>query len=190
MAMLQLAVQQGGRRLDAFDTVLPDVYSARRLPRRWPGSPGTTRTSRRDGSTRPFREFNKGRPDVVFMVYDPTYGRIYKPGDGERFADWDPAESRQVATVADLRASEQTGTFYQPDVPEAGGARASVELGDGIARIILGAKADASSLIHEFAPRRPRSCCAGSAPARAPTRAWPATGPPSATGWAPRTARR
>jgi hypothetical protein len=70
-AMLQLAVDQGGQRLDAFDTVLPELYADNGFkvvarvkwndeysPEGW------------DKAT--FAKYNNGEPDVVFMVYDPT----------------------------------------------------------------------------------------------------------------------
>ena len=70
-AMLQLAVDQGGQRLDAFDTVLPELYADNGFkvvarvkwndeysPEGW------------DKAT--FAKYNNGEPDVVFMVYDPA----------------------------------------------------------------------------------------------------------------------
>jgi predicted ABC-type ATPase len=78
---LTLAVQQGGTRLDAFDTQLPKLYSdsdfvaVARLP--W------------DESEKPggwdkalYAEFNNGEPDVVFMRYDPENAKLYAKGDG------------------------------------------------------------------------------------------------------------
>jgi hypothetical protein len=67
---LQLAVQEGGRKLDAFDTILPPMYydngfkvtgrsrwNEEYIPDNW------------DKQT--FQKFNNGEPDVVYMAYDP-----------------------------------------------------------------------------------------------------------------------
>jgi hypothetical protein len=85
-SILPLAVAQGGERLDCFDTELPRIYSMadfkavarlafdpKQQPKGW------------DNTT--FAQFNGGHPDVVFMVYDPRYGRLYKAGDGEFVRD-------------------------------------------------------------------------------------------------------
>lgn len=68
--LLDLAVRNGGRRVDIFDTYLPKLYAregfrvvARMLwdeqyaPKGWDYSA--------------MKQFNNGRPDVVFMIYDP-----------------------------------------------------------------------------------------------------------------------
>ena len=71
-AMLDAAVQAGGRKLDAFDTYLPRIYETvgfrpvaklkwndEYAPEGW------------DKET--FKAYNNGEPDVVFFVYDPDY---------------------------------------------------------------------------------------------------------------------
>lgn len=71
-AMLSLAVEQGGSKLDAFDTVLPDLYAVN-------GFKEVGRDSWNDDykpsdwSYETFSKFNNGRPDVVYMEYDPEY---------------------------------------------------------------------------------------------------------------------
>ncbi|WP_254072952.1 hypothetical protein [Rhodococcus rhodochrous] len=88
-SMLSQATALGGRRLDCFDTVLPDLYAdagfvpVARLkwnddyaPEGW------------DYDT--FRAYNNGRPDVVFMAYDPDcVGGEYVPGAGAYVDDYD-----------------------------------------------------------------------------------------------------
>ena len=70
--MLQAAVQAGGKKLDAFDTYLPDIYESvgfrpvARLP--WNDEfspPGWDKNA--------FLEYNNGEPDVVFFVHDSEY---------------------------------------------------------------------------------------------------------------------
>ena len=66
--MLQLAVEQGGTKLTAFDTVLPDIYEMG-------GFKETGRMSWDDQYMDPdwdkelFGEFNNGEPDVIEMEY-------------------------------------------------------------------------------------------------------------------------
>ena len=71
-SMLQAAVQAGGKKLDAFDTYLPDIYESvgfrpvARLP--WNDEfapPGWDKNA--------FSEYNNGEPDVVFFVHDSEY---------------------------------------------------------------------------------------------------------------------
>lgn len=69
--LMLLAIQNGGRQLDCFDTHLPDYYSLigfkpvakmkwddEYIPEGW----------NKDN----FKDYNNGEPDVVFMVYDPN----------------------------------------------------------------------------------------------------------------------
>lgn len=97
---LHLAVQNGGRKLDAFDTVLPAIYA----------KAGFTAQSRLkwDDSQAPdnwdktlFKSFNNGEPDVVFMTFDPGRGsKPYTAGEGTLVDSYDEAvrlqESRLV----------------------------------------------------------------------------------------------
>lgn len=69
--LMLLAIQNGGRQLDCFDTHLPDYYSLigfkpvakmkwndEYIPEGW----------NKDN----FKDYNNGEPDVVFMAYDPN----------------------------------------------------------------------------------------------------------------------
>lgn len=69
--LMLLAIQNGGRQLDCFDTHLPDYYSLigfkpvakmkwndEYIPEGW--------------NKENFKDYNNGEPDVVFMVYDPN----------------------------------------------------------------------------------------------------------------------
>ena len=93
-AMLRHATALGGRRLDCFDTVLPKFYAdagfvpVARLKWNDDYAPDGW-----DYDT--FRRFNDGRPDVVFMAYDPD--RVdgdYTPGAGEYVDDYDDGIAR------------------------------------------------------------------------------------------------
>jgi hypothetical protein len=68
--LMDMAVRNGGRRVDVFDTYLPKLYSRE-------GFRSVARILWNDlyspkGWNYEFmKQFNGGRPDVVFMVYDP-----------------------------------------------------------------------------------------------------------------------
>lgn len=99
-AILKLAVQEGGKRLDCFDTILPDLYSrsgfraVARLPFNDDYKP-------EGWDYKTFGKFNNGRPDVVFMVHDPEHAAAYKPGDGKQIADYDEGSILQHKAVSE-----------------------------------------------------------------------------------------
>jgi hypothetical protein len=120
---LILAAQQGGKKLDAFDTFLPHIYSlagfkpASRL--KWDDSQAP------DGwSKQVYGSYNNGEPDVVFMVYDPDNFRDYNPEEGEYAEgnDYDLAvqmqqdalELRNVGLSGKESAKEFLSTESQP----------------------------------------------------------------------------
>jgi hypothetical protein len=100
--MLQLAVQEGGRKLDAFDTVLPDLYFNA-------GFKIVSRTEfneeyQPDGwSKQTFKQFNNGKPDVVFMVFDPSNTEVPSPTAGRLYEDYDEAVKAQDAATKDYK---------------------------------------------------------------------------------------
>ena len=106
-AILQLATQEGGRRLDAFDTVLPNLYAVH-------GFRAVARTKWNDEyspdgwNKETFKEFNNGEPDVVFMVHDPKYFGMYSKADGETIAEYDDGAKAQAEALADIKQVRQT----------------------------------------------------------------------------------
>ena len=109
--MMLLAVQEGGKKLDAFDVVLPSFYSeagfkiSSRLP--WDDAEAPAGWSKKA-----FESFNKGEPDVVFMHYDPDVSNTelllfgpekYDPTDKVRqsqmAADYGDALNRQSQSI-------------------------------------------------------------------------------------------
>jgi hypothetical protein len=97
---LELAVTEGGTRLDAFDTILPDYYSAH----------GFVAVSRLnwddlqapDGWDKAlYKEFNNGEPDVVFMAQQQSYLSWYSENDGTVYTDYNDAVDAQDRAVAD-----------------------------------------------------------------------------------------
>jgi hypothetical protein len=90
-SMLSQMVDRGGDRLDAYDTVLPEIYAMagfKPVARvRWNDefAPGGW-----DKET--YSKFNNGEPDVVIMAYDEDrIGSKYDPKEGEVFDDYDEA---------------------------------------------------------------------------------------------------
>lgn len=80
-AMLLLATQEGGTKLDAFDTVLPFIYSLNGFKevRReaW------NEAYKPDGWNKAdFADYNNGEPDVVYMEYDPIHDPFARAKDG------------------------------------------------------------------------------------------------------------
>jgi hypothetical protein len=100
-SILALAVQQGGKKLDAFDTVLPAIYSDngfRAVARlKW-----NDEFAPPDWDYKTFGKFNGGRPDVVFMVHDPDNAKPYKPGDGKLVKSYDEAVALQDAAIKQI----------------------------------------------------------------------------------------
>jgi hypothetical protein len=92
--MLALATQQGGRRLDCFDTALPGLYDRsgfRAVARlKWNDE------HKPDGwKYETYQKHNNGRPDVVFMVHDPAHPKLYAKGDGAYVRDYDDGTAAQ-----------------------------------------------------------------------------------------------
>ena len=99
-ALVQLAIQQGARRLDAFDTVLPELYARS-------GFVITGRTPFNEEfapegwNYDTYKNFNGGRPDVVFMAYDPS-GSI--TGGERQFDSYDAASENNKKVVQSLNS--------------------------------------------------------------------------------------
>ena len=88
-SMLRQATVLGGRRLDCFDTVLPNIYADA-------GFVPVARLAWNDDYAPDgwdydtYRRYNNGRPDVVFMAHDPAaVGSLYDGAAGEYVSDYD-----------------------------------------------------------------------------------------------------
>jgi hypothetical protein len=108
-AMLQLAVDEGGRKLDAFDTILPEIYADNGF-RTVARTPWDESQKEPDWDKSVFREFNNGEPDVVFMVYDPENA---SESGGERVASYGDGLDAQAAALESLPKPKpkSTGQF-------------------------------------------------------------------------------
>ena len=109
-AVMQAAVEAGGLKLDAFDTMLPGIYETvgfkpvARVP--WNDEfapPGWSKET--------FAEFNNGEPDVVLFVYDPDYFGGANMDDVPVFNDYDAAVQIQNTEVSRLHGSQMELTL-------------------------------------------------------------------------------
>ena len=109
-AVMQAAVEAGGLKLDAFDTMLPGIYETvgfkpvARVP--WNDEfapPGWSKET--------FAEFNNGEPDVVLFVYDPNYFGGVNMDDVPVFNDYDAAVQIQNTEVSRLHGSQMELTL-------------------------------------------------------------------------------
>ena len=119
-AAMDLAVAVGGRKLDAFDTILPRYYAPH-------GFRAISRTRWNDDfapdewSKDTFAGFNNGEPDVVFMAYDPAkVDADYSHEDGQ-VMEGDDAYDRAV----DAQAREMDKIAGQGGMPPIEGIKAS-----------------------------------------------------------------
>lgn len=98
-------VARGGRRLDGFDTFLPGLYAKNgfravaRLPFDPEYAPTRTGGAGADWDYQEMSEWNDGRPDVVFMVYDPDNANA---DTDNVVADYDAGIAAQDAALADM----------------------------------------------------------------------------------------
>lgn len=92
-AML-LAVQEGGRKADAFDTVLPHIYSLHGFVAR-SRIPWNEGYAPNDWDKGTFAHFNGGEPDVVYLALDKFSSAKYLPGSGMPTDDVKAAEAER-----------------------------------------------------------------------------------------------
>lgn len=97
IGIMELAKQVGGRKLDAFDTILPSLYASsgfvpvaripfddNQAPDGWLDNNGNPEKIWQDFTGRSISDSKlaKGRPDLVFMAYDPNNTKLeYNPDD-------------------------------------------------------------------------------------------------------------
>lgn len=100
--LMELAIQEGGRRGDCFDTVLPSIYADHGLKVE-ARVPWNDEYAPEGWDKRLYRKWNNGEPDVTFFRYDPAYFDAYEPGMGKRVDSYDAgtAAVRKSILVAD-----------------------------------------------------------------------------------------
>ena len=113
--LLAQAVELGGNKLDAYDTVLPKIYAKA-------GFRPISRVAWNDEfapegwDKETYQTFKNGEPDVVAMAYDSTrFGSKYDPTEGEYFGDYDEAMSARDQWIVNNQAP-QSPDFSDPTV--------------------------------------------------------------------------
>ena len=104
-SMQMLSIQEGGEKSDAFDTVLPGMYAdmGLRVVARMAWS---DEFAPPDWDHSVFSKYNDGRPDVVYMVYDPDYVGPYLGTEGVVVNDPDEAEAIQAEEIRRMKEGE------------------------------------------------------------------------------------
>jgi len=122
-AAINQAVHSGGRWLNGFDTVLPQIYGKAGFKpvARIPFDEKILRADMGDEAADAFmkssKRWNKGKPDLVFMAYDPTFkGKIMSGVGGKVAKSYDHAMELVQKEVARLEAR----TAKPPKKPEGG----------------------------------------------------------------------
>jgi hypothetical protein len=133
-AVMETAIAAGGKKLDCFDTILPDFYSAH-------GFKGAGRLLWDDGQApegwdkAALAQYNNGEPDVVFMVYDPAYKAGYDQ-KGTPLFKGDPendygralkAQAKVVKAVAKTSPRRATDEDTEALIPRQAGSSLSGE---------------------------------------------------------------
>ncbi|MBT1509442.1 hypothetical protein KIP88_02910 [Bradyrhizobium sp. SRL28] len=122
---LKLAVEQGGRRLDAFDTALPSLYA--RSGFKAVARLAWNETYKPDGwDKQTYKEFNGGEPDVVFMVHSSPERLSYTRGDGRTVSDYDEGTAEQMKTAPSIAG-------YRPGVRGRGDVEVKARRADWVA---------------------------------------------------------
>ena len=109
-SMLFLGIQEGARTLDCFDTVLPHIYSLagfRPISRiKW-----NNEYAPKGWDYDLYKKHNNGRPDVVFMVYDPNHFVYHlTPGEGVVADSYDSAVALRKMALDKLKNGEKLDT--------------------------------------------------------------------------------
>lgn len=101
---ISLAVADGGDHLDCYDTMLPHLYArvgfepVARMP--W-----NDEYAPEGWDYDLYGQYNGGRPDVVFMKYNPdAFGGTYEPGAGQVVQEWDDGVAAQGYSAASVDA--------------------------------------------------------------------------------------
>lgn len=137
--LLDVAISNGGRKLDCFDTVLPKLYGAH-------GFRVVSRSSwneeyRPEGwEEKTFEKYNNGHPDVTYMVLDNSYLGTYQRTEGKKIEKYDDVVAEQEKALKAFFPE-----FYKE---ESSGGTLGQYFPD-INAISLAAGADRSTFLHE-----------------------------------------
>jgi len=118
--LISVAVENGGKRLDAFDTVLPGIYAKEgfivKSRLKWDDD-----FAPENWNKETFKKFNNGEPDVVFMQYEKGMEDLdYEPGSGDYVDDYDKG-------LASTGGKAQDENDYRPEIGDPDNEENSVE---------------------------------------------------------------
>jgi len=129
--VIQILIAAGGTMGDAFDTVLPRLYAANGF-RAVARVPWNDEFAPDGWDYNTFARFNAGRPDVVYMVYDPGPIVDYAAGQGETFANPDDAVAAQAKALKEIAQRERVGNGDARTALGDGSQAGAVQDGRGI----------------------------------------------------------
>lgn len=162
-SVMELAVEAGGRKLDAFETILPEFYAAH-------GFVGTSKIAWDDGeapegwSKQAFAEFNNGEPAVAFMAYDPSYFGWYDAKQVKQAKTYDDAvakQNREVKAIAKRKDQDGKPAIFNQLGPGPSGAQ-PLRAGDLAVQQRYGTPiTNATSVVGVHYSRQPRTSLAG-----------------------------
>ena len=162
-SVMELAVKAGGRKLDAFETILPEFYAAH-------GFVGTSKIAWDDGeapegwSKQAFAEFNNGEPAVAFMAYDPSYFGWYDAKQVKQAKTYDDAvakQNREVKAIAKRKDQDGKPAIFNQLGPGPSGAQ-PLRAGDLAVQQRYGTPiTNATSVVGVHYSRQPRTSLAG-----------------------------
>jgi hypothetical protein len=138
--LVEAAISIGGRKADAFDIGLAELYAAH-------GLKVVSRTAWNEAykpegwDKEHFKGFNNGEPDVVFMVYDPKWKGFYSPTDGGPVVSDTDAANKQAAELQRVKAPKP---LYSPT------ARGRFYQNKRLAVLDKTADANSSTVVHEM----------------------------------------
>jgi hypothetical protein len=110
-ATLQAAIEAGGKKLDAFHTMLPEIYETvgfrpvARVPWNDEYAPKPPFAAK-EWDKETFAEFNNGEPDVILFVYDPNYFGGIDKSTLPVFDNYDDAAKIQDEAIKKIEGAE------------------------------------------------------------------------------------
>jgi hypothetical protein len=150
--MVETAIANGGTHADAFDTVLPHLYAGHGL-RVVARTPWDESQKPKGWNKKHFKDYNGGRPDVVFLVYDPAFMGFYDKTQGTTgtFEQGVAAQQRAVSEVAASDVAARAPPAQQQAFAQEGQGRVTRGSYDPVnARITLFEEASFDTWVHEL----------------------------------------
>ena len=116
--MVDIAIAAGGKHANAFDIGLADLYAGHglRVVSRVKFDPSQAPA---DWNYEHFKDFNGGRPDVVFMVFDPDYREFYTGTEGGRRVSYGAAVKIQQSALKRIEKEQAERAKQAPVPPDA-----------------------------------------------------------------------